>query len=117
MIFAPWGAVTEREGHYAGAPGATEDTDYKRVEDHRHREPRRHARFLRPLSDRLCARVQVPREGHPCRASYGGEYLGRVGEDKCRPPAGPRVEIHRPSAPPHPRALRSTRRNCLRTEP
>src|SRR3989442_10039573 len=100
MIFAPWGAVTEREGHYAGAPGATEDTDYKRVEDHRHREPRRHARFLRPLSDRLCARVQVPREGHPCRASYGGDYILPGGEKEARRPAGTRPESHGTSPPP-----------------
>src|SRR2546425_2036648 len=100
MIFAPWGAVTEREGHYAGAPGATEDTDYKRVEDHRHREPRRHARFLRPLSDRLCARVQVPREGHPCRASYGGYYIVRVVKTESRRRTGTRIESHGTSAPP-----------------
>src|SRR3989442_4621489 len=108
MIFAPWGAVTEREGHYAGAPGATEDTDYKRVEDHRHREPRRHARFLRPLSDRLCARVQVPREGHPCRASYGGDFIVRMVEAKPRPRAGPRPVSHQPSAPPLRSASRLT---------
>src|SRR5208337_4550457 len=44
---------------YARVFGASEEADGEPVEDHRHCEPRRHARFLRLLFDWVCAGVHL----------------------------------------------------------